>query len=272
MRFIALLLLAAVWLQAETIFTLRGIDKVYPVVEIKGTKVPQSEKRYLRDELKSTTDDLHIDTKGYNQRSLALLVSEVYAGKCVLIKVRLLIGEQVKRADSEEKVFALTYEESSLFPYAKDDVTDRLEDTVDELLAKFADQYREEHRAIKRIADTGGSIEQELGYGTDYANALDKAKREHKNVMLVVVSNQCPWCRKFEQQVLRRKEVNAAVHRKYVPVIVNKEKGGLPAAFNLGFTPIVYFIDPKTGKSYHRSVGYNEREAFMYWLNSDKGQ
>jgi thioredoxin-related protein len=271
MRILFFLLLGAAWLQAETIFTLRGIDKVYPVVEIKGTKVPKSEKRYLRDELKATTDDLHIDTKGYSQRSLALLVSEVYAGKCVLIKVRLLIGEQVKRVDSAEKVFAITYQVESLFPYAKDSVSDRLEDTVDDLLAKFADQYREEHRTIKRIADTGGSIAQELGYETDFAKAIDKAKRVHKNVMLVVVSNQCPWCRKFEQQVLRRKEVSAAVQRKYVPVIVNKEAGKLPSEFNLSFTPIVYFIDPKTQKSYHRSVGYNEREAFMYWINTDKG-
>ena len=264
-----LLLCSTSWLFAETMYTLRGIQKAYPVVEISGTKLPQSEKAYIVDALKAMTDELKIDTAGYDQRSLALLVGERYAGKAVLIDVKLVVGEQVERLDSGEKVFALTYENAVTFPYDPQTADGKLEDAVDELLEKFADQYREENVAVKRIAEKKGDIASQLGYGTDYAAAVAEAKKAHKNVMLVIVSNYCPWCRKFEEQVLRKQEVNTLVHEKYVPVIVNKEKDAFPAEFNLSFTPIVQFIDPQTQKSYHRIVGYNEREEFLFWLRSD---
>ncbi|MEJ2468903.1 MAG: hypothetical protein P8Y51_07575, partial [Campylobacterales bacterium] len=85
-------LLGTSWLGAETIYTLRGIDKVYPVVEISGTKVPKAEKAYIRDAIKITTEELGITTEGYSQRSLAVLVEERYTCKPPLINVRLLIG------------------------------------------------------------------------------------------------------------------------------------------------------------------------------------
>jgi hypothetical protein len=263
-------LIGTSWLSAETIFTLRGIDKVYPVVEISGTKVPKAEKAYIRDAIKITTEELGITTEGYSQRSLAVLVEERYTCKPPLINVRLLIGEQVRRLDSDEKVFGITYQNASAFPYNPDSVEEELEDAVDELLAKFADQYTQEHGTLKRVAENDGDLAAALGYETDFERAVEKAKRQHKNVMLVLVSNYCPWCRKFEQQVLRKQAVNALVHKKYVPVILNKEKAGFPAELNLSFTPIVHFIDPATQKSYHRTVGYNEREAFMHWLEADE--
>jgi len=272
-RMILLFLLAATpWLSAETFFTLRGVDKFYPIVEIGGNKVPKSEKTYILDAIHSMSQELGIDTKGYNQRSLAVIVSEDYTCNPPLINVRLSIGEQVRRLDSDEKVFAYTYRNTAVFVYHPESVTENLEDSVDELLEKFAEQYREEHGTIKRVAESGGDIASELGYETDYAKAVAKAKREHKNVMLVLVANYCPWCRKFEEQVLRKQDVNRLVHQKYIPVILNKEKDPYPPEFNLSFTPIVQFIDPKTQKSYHRVVGYNERDTFLHWLQSDTGK
>ena len=262
-------LIGASGLSAETIYTLRGIDKVYPVVEISGTKVPKAEKAYIKEAIRTTTEELGIDTAGYSQRSLAVLVEEQYTCKTPLINVRLLIGEQVRRLDSDEKVFGITYQNVSSFPYDPDSVGENLEDAVDDLLSKFSDQYTEERVTLKRVAEKGGDVAAALGYETDFKRAVEKAKRQHKNVMLVLVSNYCPWCRKFEEQVLRKQEVNALVHKKYVPVILNKEKDAFPAEFNLSFTPVVHFIDPATRKSYHRTVGYNEREEFMHWLKAD---
>jgi hypothetical protein len=263
------LLASASWLPAESFFTLRGVERVYPVVEITGTKVPKDEKTYIREALLEMTKELGIDTTGYRQRSLAVLVGENYASKPLLVTVRLIVGEPVRRLDSNEKIFGITYESASSFPYASDSVEENLEDAVDELLAKFADQYAQERGTLVRVDEKEGDLAAALGYETDFERALEKAKRQHKNVMLVLVSNFCPWCRKFEQQVLCKQEVNTLVHEKYVPVILNKEKDAFPAALNLSFTPIVHFIDPATRQSYHRTVGYNEREEFMHWLKAD---
>ncbi|MHC3994809.1 thioredoxin family protein [Thiomicrolovo sp. ZZH C-3] len=268
-RLFFLLFFAATWLGAESIFTLRGVDKVYPVVDIAGEKVPKSSKAYLREALAATTDELGIDTKGYSGRSLALLVSEQYVGKSVLIDVRLVIGEQVQRAGAEDKVFALTYQNALAFPYSKETIEENLEDSVDELLAKFADQYAQERGTLKRVKEKG-SLAASLEYETNFVHAVMRAKKEHKNVMLVLVANYCPWCRKFEELVLRKEDVNALVHQKYVPVILNKEKDAFPPEFNISFTPVVHFINPETLKGYHTVAGYNSREEFIHWLKADK--
>ncbi|UFS61614.1 thioredoxin family protein [Sulfurimonas sp. HSL-3221] len=268
-RLFILLLFAATWLGAESIFTLRGVDKVYPVVDISGEKVPKSSKTYLREALDAMTGELGIDTKGYSGRSLALLVAEQYVGKSVLISVRLVIGEQVQRTGSKDRVFALTYQNALTFPYDSDTVEENLEDSVDELLAKFADQYAQERGTLKRVKEKG-SLAASLGYETNFDNAVKRAKKEHKNVMLVLVANYCPWCRKFEELVLRKEDVNALVHQKYVPVILNKEKDAFPPEFNISFTPVVHFIDPVTLKGYHTVAGYNSREEFTHWLGADK--
>ena len=262
-------LLGATALSAETFFTLKGVKKVYPVVEISGADVPKEAKTYMTDAVRTMTRELGIDTDGYSQRSLALLVSEHYTGKTPRIDVRLLIGEQVRRQDSDEKVFGITYQNVSSFALDAETVEDALEDAVDELLAKFADQYEQEQGTFRRVDEKGGDVASALGYGTDYAEAVETARAQGKNVMLVLVSNFCPWCRKFEEQVLRKEDVNALVHQKYVPVILNKEKDPFPAELDMAFTPVVYFIDPATQKSYHQSVGYNERDAFMHWLRTD---
>jgi len=262
-------LLAAAWLNAETIFTLRGVDKVYPVVDISGSKVPKEAKASIYDTLKATAEELGIDTAGYSERSLALLVSERYVGKTVMIDVRLVVGEQVTRLGSNEKVFGLTYQSEAAFPYDAADAEEKIEDAADELLSKFADQYREEHGTIKRVAEKGG-IAQSLGYETDFAKAVSLAKKQHKKVMLVLVANYCPWCRKFEELVLRKTDVNALVHEKFVPVILNKEKDAFPAELNISFTPVVHFVDPDTLKSYHTVAGYNSREEFLHWLATAK--
>ena len=272
MRILPLFLLCTatlIPLNAETFFTLRGITVVTPVIEISGSKVPQSEKAYIRDAVNAMTEELGIETTSDNQRSLAVLVDESYSSGTPVINVRLIVGEQVRRLDSAEKVFGLTYQNVASFAYHADSVTENLEDTVDELTAKFSEQYAQENGAVKRVAEKDGDIAAALGYETNYAKAVEKAKREHKNVMLVLVAGYCPWCRKFEQQVLRKEDVNALVHAKYVPVILDKDKDAFPKEFNLSFTPIVQFIDPQTQQSYHRTVGYNEHEEFVHWLRSD---
>ncbi|WP_345984599.1 thioredoxin family protein [Sulfurimonas sp. HSL-1656] len=268
-RILLLLFFAAATLCAESIFTLRGVDKVYPVVDISGEKVPKSSKPAIREALDATISELGIDTAGYSDRSLAILVAEEYVGKTVLINVRLVIGEQVKRMGSDDKVFALTYQNALAFAYDKESVEEKLEDSVDELLAKFADQYAQERGTLKRVKEKG-SLAASLGYETDYKTAVARAKKEHKNVMLVLVANYCPWCRKFEELVLRKEDVNALVHSKYVPVILNKEKDAFPPAFNISFTPVVHFVDPATQKAYHTVAGYNSRDEFVHWLEADK--
>lgn len=236
---------------------------MYPVVEIGGKKIPRTYKENILSQLKETTDELGIDTSGYDTRSLAVLVGEMYVNKDVVINVRLLVGEQVKRLDCSDKTFAVTYDDREYFVF-NEGYEDKLEDAMDALLTRFSDQYSEENKAMAKVVVDEKDFALAMGYETNYEEAVKRAEKAHKDIMLVLVSNYCPWCRKFEQRVLLKKEVNEMIQKNYIPLIINKEKDPFPKRFDMAFTPIVHFIDYKTKESYENIVGYNSKDEFLY--------
>lgn len=270
-KILLLLFLTNSILNASTIFTLSGINKLYLVVDIYGKTIPQSYKSTILESLKETTDDLKIDTKGYDPRSLAVLISETKINDTVtLVNVQLLIGEEVTRLDSNDKTFALTYQSMGRFLFNKgDDVEDMFEDTFDMMLAKFSKQYIEENKKITKVVINEENFASEMKYETNFDEAVKKSKKLQKNIMLVLVSNYCPWCRKFEQRVLLKENVNAIIQKNYIPLILNREKDPFPKDFDSSFTPVVHFIDYKTNKSYKNVVGYNNKDEFTYILKTD---
>lgn len=257
-------------LNASTIFTLSGVNKVYLVVEISGKTIPKSYKSMIMESLQTMTDDLKIDTKGYDPRSLAVLVNETPINGSTMINIQLLIGEEVKRLDNHEKTFALTYQDMGHFVLKDgDDPEDAFEDTFDTMLLKFSEQYMEENKKISKVVINEENFASEMQYETNYDEAVKKSKKLQKNIMLVLVSNFCPWCRKFEQRVLLKNEINEIVQKNYIPLILNKEKDPFPKEFDTGFTPIIHFIDHQTQKSYKNVIGYNNKDEFTYILRSD---
>lgn len=259
----------AVVVHASTMFTLSGVKKVYPVVEIMGKDIGQQNKETVLESVKEILDELQIEHEGYDQRAFALLVKSMKVEQALLVNVELVLGEQVQRLDTKEKTFALTYQSQEHFLVHKgDDAADKLEDAVASLLDKFSEQYKEENKAIVKLDAGGDDFADAAGYETDYATALAKAKKAKKPIMLVLVSNFCPWCRKFEARVLLKKEVNALIHEDYIPLILNKERDAFPKKFDMAFTPIVHFIDYRTQESYKRVAGYNNKEEFLYLLRS----
>ncbi len=267
----AFILLTQAVAMAGTIFTLSGINKVYPVVDISGKKIPKTYKAVILEQLIETTDELNIDTSEYGTRSLAVLVSEMYVGEEVVINVRLLISEQVSRLDDKEKIFAITYGDKKYFVF-DDRFENNLEDALDTLFIRFAGQYREENKALVKVAVDKNSFASATGYETNYDAALKRAKKEKKNIMLVLVSNYCPWCLKFEERVLLKKDVNTMIHKKYIPLIINKDKEPFPKRFDKAFTPVVHFIDYKTEQSYASVAGYHNRDEFLYLLKKGSGK
>ncbi len=257
-------------LSASTMFTLSGINKLYLVVEIGGKTVPQTYKSTILESLKTVTDELKIDTKGYDPRSLAVLINETKVNETTVVNIQLLIGEEVTRLGSNEKTFALTYQSMGHFLFNEnDDLEDMFEDTFDAMLAKFSEQYIEENKKITKVVINEENFASEMKYETNFDEAVKKSRKSQKNIMLVLVSNYCPWCRKFEQRVLLKNEVNDLIQKNYIPLILNREKDTFPKEFDTGFTPIVHFIDYKTQKSYKNVIGYNNKDEFTYILRSD---
>lgn len=117
------------------------------------------------------------------------------------------------------------------------------------------------------FANDSKGFAREMGYELDYKKAFELAKKEKKELMLVMVANFCPWCIKLEKKVLKKKSINDKVHQKYIPLILNREEGRFPKDFETEMIPTVYFIDHTTGKIKTKVVGYNNKQDFINIVN-----
>jgi thioredoxin-related protein len=107
-----------------------------------------------------------------------------------------------------------------------------------------------------------------MQYHRDYASALPQAKKEHKLIMLVLVSDYCPWCRKMEHKTLESDMVRALVKERFVPVIVdrNLDKARYPAKYDVPRIPTIFFIDPVSEEHLYESIAYVKRQEFLKTL------
>ena len=262
---LALIFLIATALQADSVFVLKNIKSLSIIAELHSNKVDAHYKSYIKEQMHKVAKELGINSTGYHQRTLALIVTHTNMGETFILNSELVLGENVRRLDDKEKVYAITYIDREFTPVDdpkdQDQISDALEDAVDTLLERFADQYRKDNRPNPKK-----TFAEAMRYETDYDTALKKAKKEGKNLMLVLTSEYCPWCRKFEKNVLQKDEVNRAVHATYVPLILNRDKKAFPKKFTSTFVPVLYFIDAKNEEILHQVVGYNQGEAFLQLL------
>jgi thiol:disulfide interchange protein len=105
----------------------------------------------------------------------------------------------------------------------------------------------------------------EVKYLRDYQTAIQTAKEQNKMVMLVVVGDYCPWCKKFERKTLKYSKVMAEADENFVGLVIDKykDKGNYPKAFFSPLIPAVFFIDPATEKSLLDTVAYMKKDEFL---------
>ncbi len=139
-----ILLLLPILLLAQTPFILTGVKKVYPMVEINTKKVPQSYKQDLVNKLLKMTKKLHIDTTGYSTRPLVIQITTSTVGDTLVYKSSLIMGEEMRRLDDDEEIFAITYQMSDVIE--PDNLKEELYESVDFLLEQFTDQYIEDNQ------------------------------------------------------------------------------------------------------------------------------
>ena len=105
----------------------------------------------------------------------------------------------------------------------------------------------------------------EASYFRDYNSALEMAKKQNKTIMLVMVADFCPWCKKFERKSLRNKEISNFVKKNFIPVIVDnyRDKKHYPHRFETSKLPTVYFIDSDNQKVINSSSLYVKKNDFL---------
>lgn len=111
----------------------------------------------------------------------------------------------------------------------------------------------------------GASIEfaHTMKYQTNYDEAIKKAKKEKKPVMLVLSSSTCPWCRKMENQTLKNETINKQVQENFIPLALDKDTDSYPKEFTPQYIPTVLFINPNTGDYFDQSIGFKPVAKFQ---------
>lgn len=143
-KVLVLLVVSTLYLSAETMFLLTKVPKMYLIVENYSEKVSMDVKEEILNDMKKMTDELKIDTSGYSHRALGFLIYDTSIDDMMILNVDLILGEEVKRIDDNEEVYALTYEKRKQFSVnnkTQEEIHEELLDHVYSLLSEFSEQY-----------------------------------------------------------------------------------------------------------------------------------
>lgn len=110
---------------------------------------------------------------------------------------------------------------------------------------------------------------QKFAYELSYEKAMLRAKKEKKNILLIQVSNYCPWCRKLEKRTLSSDKINTLVQQKYIPLIVNRQEGTLHKRFSTPIVPVSYVIDYRDDTKFKSFPGYKSKTDFYSIISRD---
>ncbi len=114
------------------------------MVEINTKKLDPSLKPKIQAKLLAMTKKLQIDTTGYSQRPLVIQITSSNIKGTEFFKTALIMGEEMKRLDDDEEVFAITYQMSDTIEI--EDFDEEIFESVDFLLDQFKEQYREDNQ------------------------------------------------------------------------------------------------------------------------------
>lgn len=252
---------------AQSFFVLTGLKSYDPVVSIGTSKVDKKYRVEILELMESMSKELGVSTKGHSSRALAFDIRNFSVGDTVALKVDLIMGETVLRAEDKEQIYVLSYMDTHMF--VPEDLEEDLMDNVEEMLEKFALQYKEDNKktAKSTVELTHESFATEMGYETDYNAALSKAKKADKPLMILMTTNFCPWCRKFEKRVLAQALTDKKIKEKFIPLMLNFDEKKFPTQFNdIAMTPTVYIVNAKDEKIQTTFIGYSSRDEFLHLL------
>ena len=95
----------------------------------------------------------------------------------------------------------------------------------------------------------------DINWSSDFASAQARAKKEHKPMLVLITSEQCRWCRKFEATTLQESEIIDRLNANFTAVHVTRDKSVYPQNLSAKMVPMNYFLDGE-GKVLYQIPGY----------------
>ncbi len=107
----------------------------------------------------------------------------------------------------------------------------------------------------------------ELVWAHSFTEALAKAQAENKNMMVLITTETCRWCRKLESQTLTDEAVIARLNKDYVNVHLTRDVDEYPRYLDAPGVPATYFLDRAGKPIIKRVMGYWNVEDYLSYLD-----
>lgn len=109
----------------------------------------------------------------------------------------------------------------------------------------------------------------QIEWAEGYEEALEKAQKENKLLYVYISSTSCPWCAKFQREVLTDSNAIKEIQKDYIPVHLMKEMDDIPEGYSAKVIPRHYFSEAN-GKVFYTFAGYYDSADFIDTLKDIK--
>ncbi len=140
------------------------------------------------------------------------------------------------------------------------------ETTQTEKTGTFKDQKVAATQTMQAKEGISGTFEK-LSWETDMDHAFERAKKEHKNVMIMVEDTRCKWCKNIKKGALSDPQVQAKLQSYILLRVQRSDKKTADRIEDFsGAIPSFYFMQPNQ-EQFESVVGYFATEDFLSFLN-----
>jgi len=99
--------------------------------------------------------------------------------------------------------------------------------------------------------------------------AIQKAKQQNKEIMMMYSAVWCPECNYMKEVVFKEKEVADYIQKRFIILMLDVQKDTLPEGFSYPGIPTFFFID-KNAKEQDKIIGGSKAGKFLKKLKEVK--
>ena len=100
----------------------------------------------------------------------------------------------------------------------------------------------------------------------DVNTAFTLAKKEHKNVMVLVEGENCRWCKKLKYRTLQDEAVEKRLEKFVVVKVMREDPSAMSGLPEVKGVPTVFFMKPNKAVI-EEILGYVNVEDFISYIN-----
>lgn len=105
-------------------------------------------------------------------------------------------------------------------------------------------------------------------WAMSYDEAVQKAQKEEKKILVELVMESCPYCERMEKFVLSNQEVKNMIEAHFVFIVLDIHKDTIPEQLISRMTPTFYFLSHNGEKILHEIKGAPSKSEFLNHLTN----